>query len=125
MSEKTGIACEEGEYENFTGIIMWGDNEGVVENADFKLDTRFLTKSLSMLAKPNNEKRITFRKGIWENGIWKDGIWNSGYWNFGEWKNGTWHDGYWRGSTWEDGKWVTGKDKNDAEHKISPDKWGK
>ena len=81
MSEKTGVACEVGEYKDFTGIIMWGNNESVVENADFGLGgTPFF-------------KFTSFYSGVWDNG----------YWYSGTWKDGTWEDGVWMDGTWEEG----------------------
>ena len=151
MSKKTGIACEEGEYKDFSGIIFWGDNEGVVENATFDLEEWIFSKA------------IVFKKGIWENGVleygtwedgtWKNGIWESGAWNGGIWKNGIWENGawgggiwengawgggIWKGGTWKDGVWEngiwvagvwengiwkTGYDKNECTRIVSPNNW--
>ena len=91
MNNKSGVACEEGEYKDFTGIIMWGETEGVVENATFVLsDLKFA-------------KAIVFHSGVWENGYWGYGTWESGIW-----RNGTWKKGIWKGGIWKDGNWKRG-----------------
>jgi len=136
MSEKTGIACEGGEYKDFSGIIMWGGTEGVVENATFiiaecfglKLIIFYLGTWVSGIWEYGSWKRGLWKDGVWENGIWEDGIWENGTWKDGEWNGGTWHDGTWKKGTWKrgvwgNGIWKTGYDRNECARIVSPNNW--
>ena len=105
MKNENGIACESGKYNNFTGVIMWGKTEGVVENACFKIEVI------------NGFKFVTFHYGVWQNGFWGggrfvNGTWKNGVWNYGTWENGTWENGIWNYGTWADGVWKSGTWKN-------------
>jgi len=118
MNNENGIVCEKGEYKDFTGIILWGDNEGVVENACFKLD----------LEVRSGFKFVTFHSGIWKNGIWENGFWLNGTWKNGIWKdgtwlNGTWENGGWHRGNWHNGLWLNGADKQGKDSLDNPNLW--
>ena len=75
MGKKTGIACEAGRYENFSGVIMWGETEGVVENAKFVL------------------RECGYVFDIWFlGGTWITGVFAKGAWFHGEWRDGVFKD---------------------------------
>ena len=104
---KECLAVDEGKYgfddENgFTGMIMYGDNEALVENARF------------YLKKYRGKRIIGWVSGVWKDGtfsdgIWQDGIWKDGTWDGGIWYNGTWENGTWKRGLWMDGKWIDGE----------------
>lgn len=80
------IAMEAGKYGSckkgyFNGIILWGDTEAKVREAEFTL---FTTK--------NNKKIVLWKWGIWEDGVWGDGVWKSGTWENGIWRTGIMYD---------------------------------
>ena len=138
MSEKPRIACEWGEYKDFSGIIFWGANEGVVEKATFNLygfrgDGRVVFFGGDWL---NGVVRdMYWVGGSWYGGIWYSGIWNrgnfrGGIWKDGTWVKGVWHDGVWKSGVWKrgiwkDGAWFGGVDRNGKFHKTSPVRWRK
>lgn len=113
-----GVACEEGHYRNFSGLIMWGWNEARVVNASFHL---------------NENGTVNFFKGKWYGGVWEGGTWIGGIfcsgvwvwgdWHGGIWRNGTWEWGTWYGGTWKKGKWIDGLNANFKTMKLSPNKW--
>ena len=121
--KQDSMACEAGEYENFTGIIMWGNNEGVVKDACFKLEEWIKSEA------------IVFYSGVWLNGIWDYGIWMNGTWEYGGWHNGIWKGGTWKTGNWvkgiwedgiwESGTWEEGIDGNSKSHLNSPNLWKK
>lgn len=84
----SGIASQPGEYENYTGKIQFGNSNGDVQNATFKL--------------MSDGNTIEWKKGTWLNGTWA----NEGFWSGGIWKNGTWHGGDFFNGVWENGKWM-------------------
>jgi len=126
------VVCEVGIYENFTGVIMWGETEGAVENASFRLDNSSAGfKCVYFLS--GFWINGTFDYGYWYGGIWQNGIWKRGNWKYGTWENGIWENGIWwdgiwksgiwNGGTWRRGKWIVGKDKNGKLHKRNPTTW--
>lgn len=107
MVKIENVACAEGKYRNFTGVILWGDTEGIVKGSHFTL------------GHDNNKNAIVnfhggvwldgvWNYGIWESGIWRKGVWRNGEWKRGVWKDGIWKDGIWRDGTWKDGTWKNG-----------------
>ena len=108
MNNETFIACKDGGYKDFTGVIMWGDNEGIVENACFKLEEY------------PSSKIILFYSGVWLNGVWKEGVWKKGIW-----RDGIWEDGIWKNGLWEGGTWKNGIDSYSNFRLVSPNYWTK
>ena len=142
MKKESGIACENGKYKNFTGVIMWGDNEAVVEDASFRLDnSKMGFKYVSFLSgfwingtfdyghwyggtwQNGVWKYGVWYGGTWKNGVWRGGTWGNGVWIGGTWEKGAWEDGVWNGGTWRKGTWIVGEDKNGKLHERNPTTW--
>lgn len=96
------IANAEGQYENFTGMILYGGTEAYVENASFLLEShRFSGNIINWYDGTwidGTASGMCWVKGEWMNGVWKNGLW----WN-GTWHNGTWEYGQFLGGIWMDG----------------------
>jgi len=140
---ENGIACEAGEYKDFSGIIIWGDNESVVENATFNLEEYPTLKLITFHSGVWHDGIWwggTWENGIWESGTWEDGNWKNGIWNHGKWLKGTWHSGVWQdgiwewgvwdagfwfGGIWKKGFWKEGFDSSSKSHSDSPNLWNK
>lgn len=106
------IACSDGKYNNFTGVIMWGYTEAVVKNATFYLSADIEKEGRNILWHNGIWQTGYLNYGIWYKGIWVNGTWNNGYWFQGIWKAGTWESGVWKSGTWENGIWKAGTWEN-------------
>lgn len=129
MNNESGIAYEEREYHNFTGVIMWGENEGIVESANFRLilseNSICYIEFFSGIWKKGVWLHGVWQGGTWEDGRWERGLWDNGIWKNGVWEYGTWYGGTWYGGIWKGGIWYGGVDRNGKFHKTSPVRWRK
>ena len=100
MGKREFIAVEPGGYgldgNRFTGMIMYGENEGVVRNAAF------------YLKEVNGKKMVGWEDGNWEDGTWSDGMFVNGTWKKGTWNGGLFYNGVWEDGTWNGGMWMGG-----------------
>lgn len=120
MDDKQNMAIDDGVYSNFSGVILYGETEGIVENAE-------VVELIS--------GKVNITDGTWVNGFLKgkfvrgiflkgkfvgefcDGVWRNGM--FGRknkysvfvnsrWFNGTWVNGTFALSVWVNGEWLGG-----------------
>lgn len=131
LASDQNIANEEGMYKNFTGTIDWGETQGQVRNATFRLNDYAKDKSVSFengVWQNGTMHYGVFKNGTWKNGtakgvdfwhhaIWEKGIFDiakdrygnvSGMFRGGTWKNGTWKNGIWQSGIWKNGTWQNG-----------------
>lgn len=123
-ADDVNVAFEPGEYSNFTGWILYGMTDALVENATFRLECQHVVHfDNTILYYHDDSRMVVFDKGvfvdgtlglcIWRNGVFRNGkslaaIWRNGLWENGEWMDGTWKGGRWLNGTWHNGEWFDG-----------------
>lgn len=103
------LALVKGDYEDFSGYIIWGDTEAFVEHATFRLIDKPRISGIVFGGKISLVHRVIWDDGTWIDGVWGDGTWNGGIWKYGTWMNGVWAGGTWMDGVFERGEWWNGE----------------
>jgi hypothetical protein len=96
----------ESEFDDFISNdsdLKKSKNNWIYRNKEVSADAKYFI---------NDDNKVEWTKGTWQNGEWKDGVWKDGVWKNGAWKQGTWYNGVWVDGTWIYGVWKNGTWEN-------------